>query len=705
MTQLFVNNFRTRLAVPLAADATVMYLESTAGLPQMRPEDNNTLSVTIFRNDGFSESGWEVVTITSHVDNACTVIRSTEGAAPSLFTVERTLVEARITAGSLNKFMASWSLFAPRTLVSDLANGIDELKGSGQIAHAGQNLRTYLLGMSSLVESIRAAQGTGVVGKNTLADLNADLEHAANTVAYVLLDPTSANNTTYLKQGDAGVGAWIPSSTSPVSMLSARVDQLPIVETPQNDALFELLSSDRFMVGQIGTDRFDIPNLSVITTASNTMEIVDSMGFILMDSGPMETPDIYLRSTAFDSLEMVAQDNFIVHDFMHPLEVSAAELADEVPLPSTIPYISQLLCGVQGVPVSLYVRNMLESRSDTDLVRATLAAVAAPRVVTSNDELRVLTAELGGSANLYLRAERGNAGVRTRLPLTVATAPNPHPGPAPKPKILIIGDSIGNRQAAYLMNENLTAWGYAPSFIGTIKGLGATTYDGPLGESREGWETGDFTNAIVDRSFPIQPGAEAPYMAMDRNTQRDHNPFIRAATEADDPAIVRNGYVLDFQYYCSRFGLDTPDIVIYALGTNDVRDRDAAVIRDVVYENDLLFMKRLRAAWPDVKIIRSLPAVPRDVARDRLWTAEYIPVIRAMLDAKNTLLDPKLYVAPVWAMTTQEAGWTMKAGIVDATTGALTAGWDDNIHLIGPARYQMYQALSGYVACAASNLI
>lgn len=108
MTQLFVNNFRTRLAAPLAANATVMYLESAAGLPQMTPEDKNTLNVTLFRGDGFRESGWEVVTITSRIGNACTVIRSTEGAAPSLFAVENTLVEARITAGSLNNFKDSW---------------------------------------------------------------------------------------------------------------------------------------------------------------------------------------------------------------------------------------------------------------------------------------------------------------------------------------------------------------------------------------------------------------------------------------------------------------------------------------------------------------------------------------------------------------------------------------------------------------------
>jgi len=244
MTQLFVNNFRSRLAAPLAADATVMYLESVAGLPQMSPEDGNTLNVTIFRGEGSSESGWEVVTITSRVGNACKVIRSTEGAAQSLFTVENTRVEARLTAGSLNRFMESWSQFAPRTLVSDLANGIDESKGSGQIAHAGQNLRTYLLGMSSRVETIQSAQSAGVVGKNTLPDLNADLAHAADTVAYVLLDPTPDNNTTYIKHGAAGSGSWERSSATPSSVLAKRVDENAVQAAIMQWAISALNKSD-----------------------------------------------------------------------------------------------------------------------------------------------------------------------------------------------------------------------------------------------------------------------------------------------------------------------------------------------------------------------------------------------------------------------------------------------------------------------------
>ncbi|PZQ08477.1 MAG: hypothetical protein DI564_18305 [Rhodanobacter denitrificans] len=42
--------------------------------------------------------------------------------------------------------------------------------------------------------------------------------------------------------------------------------------------------------------------------------------------------------------------------------------------------------------------------------------------------------------------------------------------------------------------------------------------------------------------------------------------------------MVRNGYVFDPAFYQVRFSFPTPDIVINALGTNDVRDRPVSTI-------------------------------------------------------------------------------------------------------------------------------
>jgi lysophospholipase L1-like esterase len=56
--------------------------------------------------------------------------------------------------------------------------------------------------------------------------MDADLAHAANTLAIVTNDPTAANNTTYIKLGASGAGSWQACATSPQAVLRAYLDSL-----------------------------------------------------------------------------------------------------------------------------------------------------------------------------------------------------------------------------------------------------------------------------------------------------------------------------------------------------------------------------------------------------------------------------------------------------------------------------------------------
>ncbi len=66
---------------------------------------------------------------------------------------------------------------------------------------------------------IEAAIGNAALGslidvtKTTRPLLEADLAHAADTVALVFADPTAANNDIYLKTGSPGAGAWTKTTT------------------------------------------------------------------------------------------------------------------------------------------------------------------------------------------------------------------------------------------------------------------------------------------------------------------------------------------------------------------------------------------------------------------------------------------------------------------------------------------------------------
>lgn len=91
--------------------------------------------------------------------------------------------------------------------------------------------------------------------------------------------------------------------------------------------------------------------------------------------------------------------------------------------------------------------------------------------------------------------------------------------------------------------------------------------------------------------------------------------------------------------------------------------------------------------------------------RDALWTSHYIPLIRAILNARKQLSDPGISVASSWAFYSQEAGYMLGAGEVDPVTGSIQTELSDWLHPQGSTRRQYYQYLAGHVACVAAGLI
>lgn len=368
-------------------------------------------------------------------------------------------------------------------------------------------------------------------------------------------------------------------------------------------------------------------------------------------------------------------------------------------------FFSGVLVGAQGVPICLHAPSLIAERLRAGEVIATLNSNTAAEAVSGSDELKFTTDSLGAIAQLVLR-QRTDPTVRLARSLVVKTVPVPAVDPQPI-RILYIGDSIGNRQGLQFIQSFFTSWGYVPEWIGTMRSSAvpnnANDITGPLGECREGWETGDYTRALTERGVNIAPGGEAEYMAMAKADKWLRNPFVREQSEADDPSDVRNGLVMDFSFYQTRFGLQAPDVVVWAMGTNDVRDRTEAEIYSAVNSNDALFYRRIKTAWPAAKIIRTVPGTAIDPLREAVWTSKYIPMLRAVLDAASGVAG--VTVAPTWAMANQEAAYSFAAS-PDPTTGftSLTAGWSDAIHPIGALRVGLYQALAPYIAAAGINI-
>ena len=101
------------------------------------------------------------------------------------------------------------------TTLSQVMNGPLNINGTGIV--------TSRLGLTMKVLAKAIAElGAQIIGKDTKANLDADLAYSAGTVALVLNDSTAANNLFYRKTGSIGSGAWVIASDSFISQLLTK---------------------------------------------------------------------------------------------------------------------------------------------------------------------------------------------------------------------------------------------------------------------------------------------------------------------------------------------------------------------------------------------------------------------------------------------------------------------------------------------------
>lgn len=396
------------------------------------------------------------------------------------------------------------------------------------------------------------------------------------------------------------------------------------------------------------------------------------------------------------------------------------ELSDPGPAPETLaPQLTDALAGgvhfapklvtVPGVPLRLDVSSMIAPREDDAGVVASIFSYTTAEAITSTRELVVQAARFGPTARLKLR-ERDNALTHHVMELSLTELPaGPFPGVGPN--VLVIGDSICNRQGAQYLNAALSAAGYSANFMGTFQGSqdpdNPNNMEGLLGECREGFSTGNYTYAdMAEFNIPLPPGQESAYLSMSKVQRRNSNPFIRQAVESDDPGIVRNGYVLDFAFYQQRFSLPTPDVIVYALGMNEfIRVTNANELNAYVLDNENLMFKRIRAAWPNVKILRCLPGLPFQRTRNPQWGDRYVPMIRAVMANLQAMNNSRNILVPSWTFANPETGYATGNDVVDPLTGIKKVEVTDNTHPIGSNRIRLFQGIAPYIAAAHLNLI
>jgi lysophospholipase L1-like esterase len=164
-------------------------------------------------------------------------------------------------------------------------------------------------------------------------------------------------------------------------------------------------------------------------------------------------------------------------------------------------------------------------------------------------------------------------------------------------KALYVGDSIVNGNLPKILKYWLGKFGITATMLGTINneidyGYGIQP---PLsvekGEGRGGWRLTDFaeTTRYVDGTTDVL-----------------HSPFWNPNTG-----------LLDFQYYLTQYNIDVPDIVIIALGTNDIsgyHNKSGAIAETIddqyntIIERDLkVLIDVFKAVNPNVKVAINPP--------------------------------------------------------------------------------------------------
>ncbi|MFJ4385470.1 SGNH/GDSL hydrolase family protein [Pseudomonas sp. NPDC089408] len=461
-----------------------------------------------------------------------------------------------------------------------------------------------------------------------------------------------------------------------------------------------ILTEERAKLGSITEQSFNVPGFTVSSDKSFTF-IGDGEGGTVLyaDGNVFRLGPLEVRYNDLPGITLTTEEDEVLWD---PTAQDAASSEQAVPFEGGLLFHNTIAVPEQG-DMSIHISNLLVHRDRFESVVAAVDSMDTS-AMSEGKVLRIKGGAFGGKAALRMRST-GSPDTRMSMPLTLLNVPQ-QSSPTPI-KVLLIGDSIVNRQGSMLLKKYLQDLGFAPTMIGTLKGSSSPTDNedmtGEYGEGREGWETGDFTADIIDRLQIVPPGTEDTYKNMGKSEKQRKNPFVRAATESDPADIVRNGYVFDPAFYQSRFTLETPDVVINALGTNNVRDRAADEIGGQIYADDMLIYKQIHAAWPNARIVRSLPGTAFTSQRNDLWVTHYAPMIRAMRKAITDYASSKVYMAPTWAHVSSEAGYPLAASTPDAD-GFISGNFLNFIHPEGAGRLGLYEALAAYVAAAALEL-
>jgi hypothetical protein len=105
---------------------------------------------------------------------------------------------------------------------------VDGVADSGLHSPIKSEIRAVNDLIDTKVDAVVAAQGSGYIGFDTRANLFANLNYDANTLAEVVADATAAFNGVYRKSGASGAGSWTKISDNGLASLNTRMGEIEV---------------------------------------------------------------------------------------------------------------------------------------------------------------------------------------------------------------------------------------------------------------------------------------------------------------------------------------------------------------------------------------------------------------------------------------------------------------------------------------------
>lgn len=210
-------------------------------------------------------------------------------------------------------------------------------------------------------------------------------------------------------------------------------------------------------------------------------------------------------------------------------------------------------------------------------------------------------------------------------------------------KIMLIGDSITNRGLANSIDNAIyIKYGVNFSFIGTM-----TNEYNKKGEGREGWK---YTNFIGKDLYSINGTYISPQTEKSDGSL-DKNPFLRLANSNDDTSKVftigTQEYTFDFGNYLSVQELESPDVVIISLSTNDILSGNNNFISDCLLSLKIMY-ESIRSSLPNA-YIGVVPTYGFAMTPDgNVYEEKALTFTNECIEYIETVNDDKLELIPLY---------------------------------------------------------